>query len=429
MLHQTSDCSQQFLSRPSVGVQHLFTDGACTQPAAPDLAAAAWSVVNASSGCVVATGHLPGIYQSAPRAELYGVLSAVSWVRVSVVCGVIWCDSLKSAEGLHLMLQGDAPTPARENFDLWQRIWDQVSELQVGQLRVQHVTSHLDPEQCSDVFEEWVAKWNAHADTVAGTTNVNRTWPFQQVWRRAQQYYDDTAKCLRALRVTYLRIADAAGSGPSDPEVSFEYDAADINDNDLPVGHCRHDTIQEVLPLTWREELLRGTAPHLRRRTEKLVQFLLEQDSNSDLAFSVSWLELIAMLWIWDCSVWGLDNGIDPRLPTPSPTVAEQMRLFRRFTLRFFKQFGVQVSRVYRISGVPWGFGFPLDGVQIGVSTDLLLEGRSLLRSFMSRHFCHTVAALERRFQCTPQGGRTTRTFRWTGRTACAVRLFQSLCA
>ena len=99
-------------------ISNIFTDGACTRPVAPELAVAAWGVVNASSGLIVATGHLPGVYQSAPRAELFGLLSAVSWVRVSSANGVIWCDSLGSAEGLHLLLQGDEPPCSSDNFNI-----------------------------------------------------------------------------------------------------------------------------------------------------------------------------------------------------------------------------------------------------------------------------------------------------------------------
>ena len=396
MLHQTPDGSQSFLSCPSQGVQHLFTDGACTRPITPELATAAWGVVNATAGQIVATDHLPGWYQTAPRAELFGILASVCWVRFFSVEGVIWGDSLSATEGLHLMLEGHEPAAHWDNLDIWQRIWEQVAELLPGQLRVQHVTSHLDPSLCSDAFEEWVAYWNQRVDIVAGITNANRTWTFQDELNRGTRWAADTATCLRALRAVYLGIAESTTSEGMVQPFEPEHEAVDV-ELDHPAGQVRNETFSETLPLLWTEDFIRGMTSQPRDRARRIAEFIVSQDECSDLEYSVSWLELVAMIWGADPSIWFV-SGRDHRVPVQAPTVAEQMRHVRRIGQQFIDHFGANHLRVYRLSGIPWGFGFPLDGIRIGASIDGLMRARNLLKDFASVRFCRSVADLERRF-------------------------------
>ena len=397
LLHGTPDGSCSFLSRPSVGVQHLFTDGACSRPASAELAVAAWSVVNATTGNVVASDHLPGILQTAPRAELFAVLSAVSWVRSFRVQGVIWGDSLSVVEGLSFLLEGQAPDPAWSNYDLWQRLWDQLTDLERGQLRTQHVPSHLDANLCETAFEEWVACWNQFADTTATITNANRTWPFQQVQQRALNYFEDTAAVLRSLRSLYLKIAEHVSPDEFRDEQAFEYDEHEPPD-DFPAELPRSDPLTELLPLTWKSDFTRGITSAQGVQACRQLQTVIDQDACSVVEFNVSWLELVGVLWVLDARVWFTQTGSDERIPVPAPTVAEQLRRFRRTGLAFLEKFGFAHKRVYRLSRVSLGFAFPVDGIRIGVVPDVLRQARTLLKDFASGRFCQSVADLEGRF-------------------------------
>ena len=398
LLHSIPDCSHQFLSKPGEAIQHLFTDGACTQKLSPELSIAAWGVVNASTGQVAASGHLPGICQSAPRAELYAILAAVCWVRHFGVFAVIWGDSFTVAEGLCQLLDGFEPDTHWENQDLWIRICDQVAELQRGQLRIQHVTSHLDPARCVDVFEEWVARWNNHADTVATMANDNRTWTFQQTFQRACSYYEDTAFLLRSLRQVYLHIADLTETSSSHRrEVNYEDDVT-VADLALPHGTPRCENIAERLPLTWRQDVVHIFPAHLRPIAHRFVQLLVDQDACSTFEFRISWLELVGILWGCDSSVWVPRLSADPRIPIPPPTVAEQLRQTRRIGSNFLQHFGMTHLHVHRLSGVHFGFGFPLDGLLIGVSLEALSHSRLLLKDFAGGQLCRSIADFDRGF-------------------------------
>ena len=82
------DVTAQFNSvRTTAERQHLLTDGACMLQGVRGLALAGWGVISASTGEVVSHGPLHGVWQTAPRAELCAVISAVRWaiaMRVSV---------------------------------------------------------------------------------------------------------------------------------------------------------------------------------------------------------------------------------------------------------------------------------------------------------------------------------------------------------
>ena len=397
LLQQIPDGSCSFFARPTSGVQHLFTDGACSRPCAAELSVAAWSVISATDGVVIATDHLPGLLQTAPRAELFALLSAVSWIRFFGVQGVIWGDSLSAVEGLSLILAGQAPADKWNNLDLWQRIWEQLAELEPGQLRTQHVPSHLDAELCETEFEEWVARWNQYADTTACCTNANRTGRFLEVQQQAIAYYEDTAHCLRSLRSVYLNIADQAGPADTPHDHFDEPEEIDFQEA-MPPGLERTDMLVEVLPLSWQAELTVGMTPGLSGQACRLWRLILEQDASSIAEYCLSWLELVAVIWVLDPDVWRTQTSSDARIPVRSPTVAEQLRHLRRSGAHFLKTFGLTHLRVYRISKVSLGFGFPLDGIRVGVSIAVLQRAQALLRDFSSGRFCRTVADIERHF-------------------------------
>ena len=93
-----------------------------------------------------------------------------------------------------------------------EKLWDILGDLTPGQLRAQHIPSHLDPLLCENAFEEWVAEWNGHADTVATLTNASRSSDTQRIAAEAIRYFTDTAACIRALRAIYLQIAEISNS-------------------------------------------------------------------------------------------------------------------------------------------------------------------------------------------------------------------------
>ena len=212
-------------------------------------------------------------------------------------------DALSVVEGLCLWLEGTPLTNHWDNQNLWQRIWEQVTELQPGQLKVQHVTSHLDVDLCDTAFEDWAAQWNQHGDTVAAMTNTSRTWSFQTVLRATTSCFQETAASMQSLRSIYFQIAEQTESSRSGgPQIHEEPEVADDSE-DLQLGQPRAETLVERLPLTWKSQSVQGFLSATKQRTERLLEFIVGQDASSTAEFRISWLELVAMFWVCDSRV------------------------------------------------------------------------------------------------------------------------------
>ena len=73
------DRVKTFLSQPSEGVQHLFSDGSCFTYPAKCCNTAAWALLNATTGQLIGHGLVPGLIQTIARGELLAVLAAAHW--------------------------------------------------------------------------------------------------------------------------------------------------------------------------------------------------------------------------------------------------------------------------------------------------------------------------------------------------------------
>ena len=174
-LHSLPDtCLDQVSLERVSGTQHLFTDGSCLHSGVSGLALAGWGLAHSGTGLVLACGQVAGLLQSAPRAELCAMLSAVSWVAKVQVPTVVWADALHVVDKMQCLLHDGLELNEVENRDLWERIATEVEKLETPCLQILHTPSHLDKALCESPMEEWLATWNEHADTVAVLANLNR---------------------------------------------------------------------------------------------------------------------------------------------------------------------------------------------------------------------------------------------------------------
>ena len=90
-LQGLGDASGAFHCQPvEAPLQHLFTDGACYNGGSADLALASWGVVHAGREAPLSSGLVPGLEQTAPRAELWAVISALKWVAEHRRSACLW---------------------------------------------------------------------------------------------------------------------------------------------------------------------------------------------------------------------------------------------------------------------------------------------------------------------------------------------------
>ena len=354
--------------------------------------------MSASTGDTIASGPLSGICQSVPRAELTAILAAVTWVQRHSVSAVIWSDALNIAAGLDLMLAGQPPLPTWEHQDLWQQMWLLVSGFEAGRLRVQHIPSHLDPELCSNSFEEWVAFWNDRADAAAALANAQRPPSTLSLLQQALTWHTRTAGQIRALRAVYDAIADLVW------KPTFVQDAEDlprdVEGAGMPPGLPRDVSLEDMLPVSWRSQVEVRTKGLSAELALSICEFVIDQDAASHQVFEVSWLELLAM---YACNFGPLTRDgsrfrADDCFVAPL-TVAEQLRLFRRAAKLLIRLLSLDDRLLYRVSRVDLAFGFPLDGIRVGLDTGLWFEGRTILQDFTAGRFCAKVSQLMRPFQ------------------------------
>ena len=173
-------------------VVDLFTDGSCLRPAEPVLRLAAWAVVLARDApdlepCVVSAGLVPGIVQTAFRAEILAVFSALRFACRFGVRVRVWSDCQGVVALLRALLEGSPLPVACANADLWGAIVELLPVLPRGCL-VQKVPAHEDIEAHEDPVSFWAVHNNTLADSAATQANLVREKLFWEAWNELEDH-------------------------------------------------------------------------------------------------------------------------------------------------------------------------------------------------------------------------------------------------
>eukprot|EP00435_Cladocopium_sp_Y103_P066420 s304_g28.t1 len=234
---------------------HLFIDGSCTVPKFAALRLAAWGVLCATSGDLVALGHLCGITQTIDRAELTSLVVAVSWSQSNDLC--VWSDSLSTvttAESIQRF--GHVPLTV-ENYDLWTLFLDALNLREGLHTAIRWIPSHVHPSVASDPFEEWAFKWNNIIDSIVAGWNNCRPDQLLTCHEKLSTQLTWWADRVRQLRAFYFSVADrtlTADSADANEPVVIDSDDSEVEDVDL---------ISDRLPLNW--QVMSRYLPALRK--------------------------------------------------------------------------------------------------------------------------------------------------------------------
>lgn len=209
----------------------VFTDGSCMFPSEPAYRFASWAVcvagldISWEHSDVIGAGPLPGILQSAFRAEMYAILQAVRWAVKFKRKLRVWCDCLGVVDRVQSFLHGTWKTPINAaNADLWSSIEEAIGQLGAKNMCITKVAAHQSEEHATTSFQSWVCLHNHLVDRAARLANICRPsdfWEFFYLHReQVESHYEVGVKISHTiLAISRLAVSkEAMQQGEQDDE-------------------------------------------------------------------------------------------------------------------------------------------------------------------------------------------------------------------
>lgn len=243
------DRTQIFCSQtPPKTMNHLFMDGACTNPDHTPLKLAAWAVISATTGSPIAMGHLHGLSQCIDRAELAAMLASLRWSGSHDEMTCLWSDSQSTVRIANWIHRTDNIPLGIANYDLWQQVREELRLCSPDRVWIRWVPSHLDPMMAEDSMEDWLIAWNARADSLAAFVNENRPASFKTLHDQYAAALAWWTPRILQLREFYFAVAAKDHSCEAQPFVEPS-DLASPSDEGLSL--LQHSPLEEELPVNW----------------------------------------------------------------------------------------------------------------------------------------------------------------------------------
>eukprot|EP00435_Cladocopium_sp_Y103_P058661 s1324_g20.t1 len=211
---------------------HVFTDGSCLSPEIPSARLAAWSAVLASPdlSCecpvgVLGASVLPGLCQTAFRAELYALAVVVHWCALSGASVCLWLDCLGVVNKFVLVIRGGWLIPCNHpHADLWKWIQCSVAHLGADRVRVHKVDAHKQLVTAKSQLDRWKIAHNDAADRTAKLANQARSHSVWQLWQQHVRELFAAEALATQVRALQLAVARAQVRQQA-PEVAVSVEA------------------------------------------------------------------------------------------------------------------------------------------------------------------------------------------------------------
>jgi ribonuclease HI len=256
------------------GVVNLFTDGSCLFQHDSDCRFAAWSVVYApadaltTESCrIVDVGPLPGLLQSAYRAEVFAILRALECCHAGVTKVCLWTDCAAVVKRLRKCIAGYVPKPNCPHADLWISIFHLINQFPFGNVGVFKVAAHRCEQTATTAVEEWCFRNNNLADRAAVRANFSRPFSFWQLLHehlKALQFSRDVSRHVQHVQLAISRAQVRYCDEVAQPTVLVQPDpvpawTAVVQFETLPAAAVRwYGTTLVRLLLSW---FLQGIDP------------------------------------------------------------------------------------------------------------------------------------------------------------------------
>ncbi len=209
---------QPFCAFPPLDWVDVFTDGSCHHQSHPSLRLAAWSAVIAMPfGAtwrfgvhgLLGASFLPGVIQTAFRAELYALGFVLHWAAAYRMPVRVWTDCLGVVNRFLLLLQGKRHVrPNTSNADLWSWVMQSVHELGSTKIKVYKVAAHQQIQSATTLRQAWLIWNNGAADRAAKMANNSRPSQCWTLWTQLVNEYFDTQELYNEVVSLHLAVAD-----------------------------------------------------------------------------------------------------------------------------------------------------------------------------------------------------------------------------
>ena len=220
---------------------HVFTDGSCFHQSQPHRRFAAWAVILASMDIddlqhshVVESGPLPGLLQSAVRAEVYAAMRAIEFAIQHAQAVTVWTDSDAVVRRLRKLLAGCQVSNGCSHADLWTRIALQVQGFP-GEISVAKVAAHCSVQSALTPVEEWSIRHNAMADREAVNANLRRPPEFWTLFQQHTDALEYVESINAAIHTVLLQISQEVVRAQTTAEMPNELDRPSTLTLQLPV--------------------------------------------------------------------------------------------------------------------------------------------------------------------------------------------------
>ena len=215
----------------------VFTDGSCLWQDQVAFRLASYSVVLApqltfgpvvDDFTVLTAEPLSGLVQTSYRAELMGVVAALTHAVANRWFIRIWTDCQSVATKFLMVTQGlRSLKHSQPHFDLWSRALALTEEIGPSRVKVVKVPAHEDECLMTTAFDSWMVQGNNAADRAAKQANCQRSPILWRFWERHSREVLLNQRLGDAIRQHILRVShrwnQLAASTPSRPPIVTTY--------------------------------------------------------------------------------------------------------------------------------------------------------------------------------------------------------------
>lgn len=242
LLDLPSDVPKPWCALSPFSTVDVFTDGSCLCQSDPLVRCAAWSVLVVPSfqadwkqekSQVLGASFLPGLCQTAYRAELYAVAFALHCAADAQISVRVWTDCLGVLMKFNWLVRGGHKVNQnRSNADLWNWIVQSVDRIGPQRVTIHKVPAHRALHSATTKREAWMFFYNDLADKAARQANQTRPSEFWQIWERhvqesirAENIFQQVKDLHIAIgrRQVQASVSSTADPGPEQPKVTREF--------------------------------------------------------------------------------------------------------------------------------------------------------------------------------------------------------------